>query len=101
MSHRETCHNCGEPATGRHSLPVNDDGGYVPVDDVTTEWAGVPSCEECHALHAAAGDRCGQVLAAFDLAVEAIHARLQEARASVRKLVEAAELCERELNLEV
>jgi hypothetical protein len=53
------CVSCGEEASGRHALPVDNEG-----DIVSTEyggaWSGMPACERCSTIHAAIGDATGK-----------------------------------------
>ena len=89
---RETCANCGEPYRGDYSLPVDSNGDFVAVD-FAGEWAGVPSCKQCHDIHKAAGSSGPAVLKAFELAAEELHATLEHARnalESIRSATQAA-----------
>lgn len=86
------CHNCEQPASDRHGLPVAEDGQtYVAVDDSTTAWVAVPSCEPCNQLYVAAGDRCNEVLAAYTLASQRLRHELDIAREFVRRLARLAD----------
>lgn len=91
MSYTE-CSNCGEEASGRHSVPVNNNCDFVPTG-VQTDWAATPACEHCFNIHAAAGLNADAVLTAYAKATKELRDRLAIARAelsTIRRSVEDA-----------
>lgn len=48
------CVACTLEASGKHSLPVDEDGEIVG-NDYAGEWVGAPACEGCYIIHAAGG----------------------------------------------
>lgn len=58
---REECRNCGDPADGRQSLPIDNNCDFVPVTS-KAPWSGVPACKVCVDLFAGAGDAGPRVL---------------------------------------
>lgn len=77
-----SCCNCGEAASGHHSLPVDDDGDII-ANTSRKDWAGRPSCEACYLLHQAGGANGVNVLVAYVRVSGALRERLRLARAAI------------------
>lgn len=99
MPSGEYCTNCGEPPSGRHSLPVDDNGAVVGNAHVFVEGplTGIPCCENCYNVHAACGNASNDivraVLKAYARATESLGVQLEHARdafGDIRRSVDAA-----------
>lgn len=90
------CVNCHCPASGRHALPVGDNGDIVPVG-YAGEWGGQPACKMCHDLHVAAGDNAEKVLAAYEQNTMDMYNVLESTRKALQNITNTAEDAEAEL----
>lgn len=88
-----TCTACGEPVDPVHSLPV-DTTGRIVHNGYTGEWAGVPACAGCYAVHAAGGP---DALDAHVKATADLRATLQRTRAAADALARAVSTLTEEL----
>lgn len=88
------CPNCGEPTSGRHSLPVDDNGDVVGNAHVfgPEGMAAVPCCENCYNMHAACGNAPTEiveaVLKAYERATESLAIALEDMRERVYLVAE-------------
>jgi hypothetical protein len=85
MSRDGDCRNCGEPASGKHSLPVSPEGTLVSVR-FEGRWGAVPSCETCCDLHRAAVDSGPAVLAIYKRGIEDLRRVLEEQRSTLHTI---------------
>lgn len=95
------CVSCGDEASGHHALPVDTDGEIVS-NDYGGEWAGMPACERCFAIHAAVNDATGKadernpgatvraVLEQYDAATRQVRGLLAQARQDLKIIQGAA-----------
>jgi len=90
------CVNCQCPASGKHALPIGDNGDIVPVG-YTGEWAGQAACKMCHDLHEAAGENGPAVLIAYERNTVDMYNALEAARAAFATIVAAADDAETDL----
>jgi hypothetical protein len=85
------CVSCAEEASGRHSLPVDNEGDIVSTEYGGT-WFGMPACERCYTIHTTVADATGTadeqnpgatvraVLAAYVAATRELRRHLMQAR---------------------
>jgi hypothetical protein len=83
------CANCDEEASGRHSIPVNDQGEVSPITS-KEPWSGMPACEVCYKLHQVAGDKGHEVLNVYADSVTELRDELRKKRETIGKIYDLA-----------
>lgn len=94
FSDRPCALECGDMASGNHALPMDMRRVEIVDNDYAGEWVGVPCCERCFNVHAAAGVKG---LDAYLKATESLRDALNKARVALRSAAGTALQCVEEI----